>query len=246
MANFRFDVNTDSAIRLTAKLERLNKSAFPAAVRSTLNDASFEMKKTNILFSAKRNMKVKNPMFFKRYTGVDRAKFSSNIEAMYSTVGFVDRSSRKAQKAVNTGMEANEVGNVDSTGMMYKTATRSGRGLVRRKDYYNKSKLTTNKGKAKNSYVASAFASLKDKKPIMVNTKKGRAMIMVKAIKKMKRGSSKGKLQIKSKLLMLDRTVNKAKAKPTHFNREAALKTQKQMEGFYLKNAEFRFQKVWK
>lgn len=29
MANFQFNVNTDSIIHLTAKLERLNKSAFP-------------------------------------------------------------------------------------------------------------------------------------------------------------------------------------------------------------------------
>lgn len=29
MANIKFNVNTDAAIILTAKLERLNKSAFP-------------------------------------------------------------------------------------------------------------------------------------------------------------------------------------------------------------------------
>ncbi len=41
----KLDVNTDSAIQLTAKLERLHRSSFPSAVRNTLNDAAFDMKK---------------------------------------------------------------------------------------------------------------------------------------------------------------------------------------------------------
>lgn len=252
MANFQFNVNTSEVIHLTAKLERLNKSAFPAAVRSTLNDASFEMKQKNILESAKRNMKVKAPNFFKANTGVERARFNRNVESMSATVGFINKRGQSANKAVTYGMEANEVGDTDSTGMMYKKATRSGRGLVKRSKYYDKSKLATNRSKRKgNAYVQSAFASLKDKKPIMVDTKDGRALIMVKSIMQYKRanknvGRKKGQLKINSVLLMMDRTTKKAKAKATHFNREAAQKTQKQMEKFYQTNAEFQFAKIWK
>ncbi|MEN9913994.1 MAG: hypothetical protein RL528_730, partial [Bacteroidota bacterium] len=46
--------------------------------------------------------------------------------------------------------------------------------------------------------------------------------------------------------LMRGRKKHNAKAKPTHFNREAAQKTQRQMEGFYQKNAQHHFDKVWK
>ena len=242
MANFSFDVNTAGIIHLTDRLERLNRSAFPSAVRATLSDSAFAMKQKNILESAKRNMKVKAPNFFKANTGVERARFNRNIEAMSATSGFVNKRGVKANKAVNYGMEANEVGDTDNTGMMYKKATRSGRGLVRRNKYYDRGKLTKNRSKKKgNAYVQSAFASLNDKKPVMVNTKSGRAMIMVKSIT-----NSQGKLRIKSDLLMLDRTVKKAKAKATHFNREAAQKTQKQMEGFYQKNADYQFGKIWR
>lgn len=242
MANFRFNVNSENIIGLSAKLESLSKNAFPAAVRSTLSDGAFEMKQKNILESAKKNMKVKQPNFFKANTGVERAKFNRNIEAMSATSGFINKRGVKASKAVEYGMEANEIGATDTTGLMYKKATRTGRGLVRRNKYYDKSKLTANRSKKRgNAYVQSAFASLKDKKPVMVDTKSGRAMIMVKSIT-----NSQGRLRIKSELLMLDRTVNKAEAKATHFNREAAQKTQKQMEGFFRKNAEFRFSKVWK
>lgn len=221
----------------------------PSAVRATLSDAAFEMKSKNILESARRNMKVKQPNFFKANTGVERARFNRNVEAMKATSGFTNKRGVKANKAVNYGMEANEVGDTDSTGMMYKKATRSGRGLVRRNKYYDRGKLTKSylrsniktKKMTNGSYVQRAFASLTDKAPVMVETKAGMAMIMVKSIT-----SSKGKLRIKSDLLMLDRTVKKAKAKGTHFNKEAAQKTQKQMESFYIKNANFQFGRIWR
>lgn len=252
MANFRFDVNTEGVIHLTARLEQLNKSAFPSAVRSTLSDAAFEMKQKNILESAKRNMKVKAPNFFKANTGVEKARFNRNIELMSATAGFVNKRGIKANKAVEYGMEANEVGATDTTGLMYKKATRTGRGLVKRSKYYDKNKLALNRSKRKgNRYVQSAFASLKEKKPIMVDTKDGKAMISVKSIIQYKRankkiGRRKGQLKINSVLLMMDRTVKKAKAKATHFVKEGAMKTQKQIESFYIKNANYQFQKIWK
>ena len=47
------NVNTDAVVALTNKLEKLHRSAFPVAVRSTLNSAAFDMKKDTILKSAK-------------------------------------------------------------------------------------------------------------------------------------------------------------------------------------------------
>ena len=73
MARQSLNINNDAVIALTAKLERLNKSALPSAIRSTLNDSAFLMKQKNILESAKNNMTVRNQSFFKRYTGVKRA-----------------------------------------------------------------------------------------------------------------------------------------------------------------------------
>jgi hypothetical protein len=89
MANFQFNVNTQATIVLTNKLERLNKYAFPNAVRSTLNDGAFHMKKDEILKSAKKNMKVKNKNFFKANTGVVRAKGKS-VSQMEAKAGFVN------------------------------------------------------------------------------------------------------------------------------------------------------------
>lgn len=253
MNNFKFDVNTSGIISLTAKLEALNKSAFPSAVRSTLSDGAFEMKKKNILESAEKNMKVKQPNFFKANTGVDKAKYNRNIENMQATVGFVNKRGIKANKAVTYGMEANETGATDTTGLMYRQKLRSGKGLVRRSKYYDKDKhaaRTVTKWTSKkrtNFFVQSAWASFKSGKPIKVSTKSGTALIQVKSIEREPTGydNSRG-LTIKLDLLMLDRTHKKAKAKATHFVKESAIKTQKQMEFFYVENANYQFKKVWK
>ena len=77
---------------------------------------------------------------------------------------------------------------------------------------------------------------------MFVDTKKGRALIKVNSIKKTKKNG----IKINTSLLMMDRTQKKAKAKATHFNREAAQKTQTQMEAFYHKNATHHFEKIWK
>jgi hypothetical protein len=108
MANFRFNVNTDAAIILTAKLERMNKSAFPSAVRSTLSDGAFAMKQKEILVSAKRNMTVRNPSVFKKFTGVKKAT-GFNVKTMQSEVGFIPKEGHKGRK-IPEGMERNEVG----------------------------------------------------------------------------------------------------------------------------------------
>lgn len=239
MANFTMNVNTNAAIILTAKLERLNKSAFPAAVRSTLNDAAFSMKQKEILDSAKLNMKVKNPAFFKRFTGVKRAN-GFNVNSMYSEVGFQDRGQNSAKKAINKGMESNEVGGRDDDGGMYIGKSRGAKGLVKRNARFNKTKVLKSKSK---SNVARMYASAKAKKQVFINTSKGRFLVQVKSFSK---GVKGGSPNIKVDFLMRHRKQHEAKAKATHFNREAALKTQKQMDDFYLKAATFQFNKVLK
>jgi len=233
------NVNTDAAIILTAKLERLNKSAFPNAVRSTLSDAAFEMKKSNILDSAKQNMKVKNPAFFKRFTGVKRAT-GFDVNSMYSEVGFQDRGQSSARKAINKGMESNEFGGRDDEGGMYIGKSRGARGLVKRNARFDKGKVLKTKSK---SNIARMYSSAKAKKQVFINTSKGRFLVQVKSFE---RGIQGGSPNIKIDFLMRHRKQHEAKAKATHFNREAALKTSKQMDDFYFKNATYQFNRVLK
>jgi len=248
MGQQSFSVNTDATIALTARLERLNKSAFPSAVRSTLSDGAFEMKKKNILDSAKKNMEVRNPSFFRKFTGVKRAN-GFDVNSMYSEVGFknTDPNPIKGKKAIE-GMESNEVGGSDNTGAMYlpKARTSNNRNrLVRKKARFAKEKLasgTSSKARTKKlNFVGNAYASFKEKAPTFIETSKGKFLVQV-----TKFSSDHKKLNIKMDFLMRSRKQHVAKAKATHFNKEAAIVTSKQMDEFYVKNATYQFNRVLK
>lgn len=231
----RLDVNTHANIILTARLERLNRSAFPSAVRSTLSDAAFAMKRVNILASATANMKVKNPTFFRKYTGVKRAA-GFNVSSMYSEVGFSPLNETKSKKALE-GMESNEVGGTDNDGGMYVGKTRTSKGLVKRNARFNRNNVSKARTK---SNVARMAVSLKENKQVFINTSKGRFLVKVRSIDK----GSDGKRDIKLDFLMRHRKDHPAKSKATHFVKEAALVTAYQIEGFYLKNATFQFNRA--
>lgn len=251
MANFRFNVNTDASIILTAKLERMQKSAMPSAIRSTLNDGAFAMKKKEILVSAKRNMKVRNSSFFKKFTGVNRAT-GFDVDSMRSEVGFIntDPNPIKGKKAIE-GMESNEVGGSDNTGSMYLGKARGQNSLKRRvrvDKRYDRKKLAQGHNKRINtrggkSNVMALMAGYNEQKPVFIRGKSGIGYVVeVKAVFNM----ATGKRDFKLDFLMRSRKKNPAKAKATHFNKEAAINTSKQMDKFYLKNATHQFNKFWR
>lgn len=221
---------------------------FPSAVRSTLSDAAFEMKKKNILESAKRNMTVRNQSFFKRYTGVKRAT-GFNVNSMYAESGFSNSNELKSKKALE-GMEHNEVGGSDNKGAMYLAKSRtsnSSKRLVRRKARFDKGKLAKGTSSIMRSkkldFARNAMASVKENAPTFIETSKGKFLVQVKSVKS---DSGHTKLKIKMDFLMRSRRQHVAKAKATHFNKEAAIKTSKQIEVFYKKNAEYQIKKFWK
>lgn len=96
----RLDVNIDGAIQLTARLEKLNRSAFPVAVRSTLNDMAFEAKK-NIPNQASQKFTIRQKNLFKRFSGVEKAKGYS-VNNMQASVGIVDNGKPKLAKGLAT------------------------------------------------------------------------------------------------------------------------------------------------
>ena len=221
---------------------------FPSAVRSTLSDAAFEMKKKNILESAKRNMTVRNQSFFRRYTGVKRAT-GFKVDSMYAESGFSNSNELKAKKALE-GMEHNEFGGSDNTGAMYLAKARTSNSLkrlVRKKARFDKSKLakgTSTKMRSKKlDFARNAMASVKENAPTFIETSKGKFLVQV---KKVTTDAGHKKLKVKMDFLMRSRRQHVAKAKATHFNKEAAIKTSKQIEVFYKKNAEYQIKKFWK
>lgn len=238
----KLNVNTDAVIALTAKLEGMHRSAFPSAVRNTLNDAAFDMKRKTILESAKDNFNVKQPTFFKRYTGVKKAT-GFNINSMGAMVGFLNPSDPKVRNAIE-GMEKQEHGGVIDDGLRYLSHTRGGNlgRKVQRKNYYDRGSVISGRsrgaGTRKSKFVARAYRSLKENKPFFLNTMKGNFLVKTNSISK-----DGGKLNIRLHFLMMDRRVKVSRIKATNFNQEASIKTSKKINQFYIKNAQFQFKK---
>lgn len=81
-------VDTTACVKLTAKLEKLHKSAFPSAVRGTLNKAAFDVKQNTMLKSSRRTFVNRKENFFKANSNVTMAQ-GYDVPSMRSAVGFI-------------------------------------------------------------------------------------------------------------------------------------------------------------
>jgi hypothetical protein len=86
MSKIVFDVNTDEVIKLTNKLERMRKNAFPLAVRQTLTNAAFETKE-NVPLEAQKKFITRNKTFFRMMTLVNKVEEKKDINKMESQAG---------------------------------------------------------------------------------------------------------------------------------------------------------------
>ena len=245
----RLNVNSAKLITYTDNLEKLSSKALPYAVRNTLNNAAFDMKKDTLQKSVKTNFKgLKAPQFFKRYSGVRKAN-GTNINAMESKVGLLDFGNPAARKAIDN-MDVQEIGGVITGGFSYLKDARAGSSLnkfVKKANYYDKSKVVSgrskigrSKGTNKSKFVARAYRANKENKPMFINSLKGNFLARVTSFKKSKRG----KVKIKIKLLMKER--ESAKIKATHFMEEAGLETRNKIEKIYITEIDKQIKRLQK
>lgn len=242
-------IDSSELKRYEKKLNDLHRSAFPNAIRSTLNDAAFEMKKNNLHTSAAKNFKhTRSKSFFKKFSGVKKAK-GWDINKMYSEIGMLDMGNKSARKAVEN-MKLHEIGGVIDDGSQYLKGSRVSESyskLVRKVNYYDKnrvvsgrSSLRNGKGTRKSKFVARAYRSLKEGKPIFMNSMKGNILVQVHNIQH----RNKKKVRIKSTLLMKER--DSVKITPNKFITKAAGVTQKDIPLNFQKNAEYQIKKRMK
>lgn len=83
-----FRVDTDEVIEFTNRLEKLNRSAFPSAVRNTLNSLAFDVKQRTMLKVTEKTFTIRQKNFFKANSRVETAK-GFHVGSMKSQVGFV-------------------------------------------------------------------------------------------------------------------------------------------------------------
>jgi len=241
----RIFVDLSASRTLTNKLEQIRKSAFPLAVRGTLNAAAFDVKMNTLEQSATRNFIRRVPTFFKRFSGVSKAN-GLNVDSMQSEVGMTAQGVSKVVPAIRHLAQQEEGGDIGE-GLHYLKATRGGNNArkVTKAQYYNKNKNVRGKFKRattqSSKFVAAAYVALKQKKRLAFKDSRGtRFTLQVTSIKKFKR---KG-LRIKSKILTMNREGQPVNIKPTHFSREAANLTVPKLPMFYAKEAQRQFDKI--
>lgn len=83
----RLNVNTDAVVTFSNNLEKISRGALPYAVRTTLNSAAFDMKKTSIERSTSEKFIKRKKNFFKATSRVEKA-MGWDINKMASMVGF--------------------------------------------------------------------------------------------------------------------------------------------------------------
>lgn len=212
----KLDVNTDAAIVLTAKLEKLHKSAFPSAVRSTLNDAAFETKKL-VPKTASTNFTIRQKNLFSRFSKVEKAK-GFDVKTMSSAVGI----EKGTQSKLTDGLAKQETGG----NIQGRKLTPHNKGRV--SGSYGKKMKTKNQFKNIGK-VGTRTKRIKGAKYIIIEKGNGGTLFEV------------NKKKLTPIYNLRSSKISRVKAKPFIF--PSALETSKKMDRFYLKNAQFQFKK---
>ncbi len=239
------DINADANVAIALKLEMMSRSAFPVAIRQTLNAAAFDMKTKTLQESANRNFIKRSPNFFKTFSKVNKAT-GFNVKTMNSIVGLTAHGVQSAETAVKN-MNQQEAGGKITKGIDYLKAARNGsnRRRVQKANYFKVNSFLTGPSirRTKSSqYVAEAYMAMKTGSLIKYKARSGKEFFakVVGISSSIKRRT----LNIKTKLLYESRGTVKIKA--THFVREAAVVTHNKMPEFFRIEAEKQFARYWK
>lgn len=241
-----FDVNTDASIELTAKLEKLHKSAFPSAVRNTLNAAAFDMKK-NIPLVASGKFITRNKSFFNRMTVVEKANGFS-IKNMKSTTGI---DAKKDPKLANNLASQDTGGMVSGRKLIPHDDARvskshkkqvSRRNYINRVNYHNSTKaFKAHRGTRNSKFVSAIYSMVKSGKKHMMlgNSRRG----IVYEVTGVSQNRTSRNVNFKLRKIYVNKNTRSYKANSNRFMAESKNMTIKKIPEFYRKNAEFQFKK---
>jgi len=242
-----FDVNTDGAIQLTAKLEKLHRSAFPVAVRETLNDAAFKTKKL-VPKVAKSKFTTRQKSFFRAFSTVDKAK-GFDLRSMKATTGI----NSKKGSDVAKGLEKQEFGgNIQGRKLIPVDTARVSKNSSKKVSSRNRFKGLGktirikgggNKGTRASHFVAAVFKAKSLGGDNFILSSGGRGMLYkINRAKKYKRGG----LNMKVTPLYAYRNSKITSVSRSPFMEPSAKLASKEMGKFYEKQAEKQFKRLLK
>lgn len=245
-----FNVNSDEVIGLVAKLERLNKSAFPSAVRNTLNNAAFETKK-NIPKVAATKFITRQKSFFKKFSIVDKADGFS-VNSMAATVGI----NKSLDPELAKNLEAQELGGtVKARKLVPHDHSRTSEDKAKRvssKNYINKVEahnankaFRAHRGTRRSKFIAAIMSTAKAGKRHMLLSSGRRGMVYeVNSISSNRKTKKTRKTKFKLKKLYAVRNTKTHRAVASGFMEKSSQIASKNMNENFKNNAEFQFKKA--
>jgi hypothetical protein len=233
----RFNVNTHEVVALTNRLEKMGKTSFPNAVRSTLNSAAFDVKQKTMPEEAEIFVKRK-PNFFKFFSKVEKAT-GNNIHSMESRVGFSGKN-----QAVEDLEQQEKGGKISGRAFIpFDTArvSNSNAKLLRSNAILKKIKLVdAAKARGKNDrekFIKSVlFAGVGGH--VLAKYKDTQIVWRVNSLNRNAEGGFK-----LTKLYSYEKG-RKVSVEPTHFMERASEKTYRKMDSMYLAAAQHQFKKL--
>lgn len=230
-----FNVNNDAAVELTNKLEKLNRSAFPVAIRQTLNNTARDVKTRSVLIVTEKEFTNRSRNFFKVFTGFIPAS-GFNVNSMRSTVGIFPKGNQSAKDLV-----AQEYGGkVSGRSFIPSDAARVGKSHEKK----------VSKAKALNKFKNSPRVAWGNKAKFnrtVQRLNKGEAVIYGNTLMVLQRKLKNKKTPFKMQKLWTYKSGRSANiSKASNFMMKSAMLSRKKMLVLYNKEAERQFKKALK
>jgi len=243
----QLNINTNELVRFTAKLERINRSALPVAVRSALNKAAFDVKGNTMPAGAKEVFIQRKPTFFKANSKVAPATGFS-IESMKATVGFLPKSGN--DKSVDDLKQQEEGGAIHGRSFIPLAKARTGGSWNRnvkagaRISDIRKRIVDANKASGasdKEKYIKSAIHAGKGGFVIGTgkNSKGNRTLFSIRSIIR-----KKGMTIVNSVALFSVKGGREVRPGATHFMEKASLKSARGMDQYFINEAKKQIDKI--
>lgn len=239
--NIEFNVNTDSTVVLTNKLEKLHRAAFPNAVRGTLNSLAFDVKSKTMPEQVQKDFVNRQKNFFKANSRVEKA-VGFNVDNMSSAVGF--KSLGKKNKAVDDLEQQERGGVIGGRSFVPMDSSRVSRSSKR--NVSKRNRISGIKNIVKTKEMPGSSKGVKLIKAVTLAERGGYVLTdnALMRVENLKRKSGRWKFKLKAIYsFKKDRTV---KIKATHFMKKATEITAKKIDKIYFDEAERQFNKYMK
>lgn len=257
----KFNINSNEVVKHTARLEKLHRSALPVAIRETLNNAAFDVKKNTMPKTAKE-FKKRQPNFFKANSKVEKAN-GFDTKSMKAVVGFFENNLVGKNYAVKDLEQQENGGTINHKSFIaQKQARKNGKMVMvnyrmnsfRGKQFIKPSSVSVN-GKTKERIQikslkqqfirAAIYAETKFGKDAYVlggrNTNGNRTLSKILSIRKGRYG-----LEINRTPLYSVKKGRFVAVKATNFMKRASLETGLSINSFFAENARKQFIKYAK